>query len=265
MVGAERGWNADRPPRFPRNRRCAFQAPECGSLFLFCDLPVSTGQPRAAKRYGDGGGDRSLRIYPCGKAGGGPALDHNRRRTTAGRAPARLACPGQLEAATKAAHNHHDTLFWHLRHWAYRQPRGQSLRIWSLRVRAEALAMLAMMPARRLRLSEVEWTARGVASWVWSRPPLDTSWRAQFFRGVKREHGKVSRETVAALWTRNRAIVGAVQGGRSRRAVGRKLALHHETVRQVLVASETWLSPDAEARDVGRNLGAAQSAFRGWR
>ena len=88
MVGAERGWNADRPPRFPRNRRCAFQAPECGSLFLFCDLPVSTGQPCAAKRYGDGGGNRSLRIYPCGKAGGEPALDHNQRRGRgAGRDP----------------------------------------------------------------------------------------------------------------------------------------------------------------------------------
>ena len=107
--------------------------------------------------------------------------------------------------------------------------------------------MRAVMPGPRLKVTECEWTGRAVAAWVWCRPPLDTSWRAQFFRGVKREHGKVSRETVAALWTRNRAIVGAVQGGRSHRAVGRKLALHHETVRQVLVASETWLSPDAEA------------------
>ena len=32
MVGAMWGWNADRPPRIPRNRRRAFQAPDRASL-----------------------------------------------------------------------------------------------------------------------------------------------------------------------------------------------------------------------------------------
>ena len=136
-----------------------------------------------------------------------------RARHTAPHTSARpVLCPGPLEAATAAKRIRHRTLFWWLRHWAYGEARGASLTTWARRVHLECLAMLAVMPAPRLPLSEVEAMAWDVASWVWSRPPLDRSWRAQFFRGVKREYGRVSHGTVAALWERNRTIVEAVQG-----------------------------------------------------
>ena len=170
-----------------------------------------------------------------------------RARHTAPHTSARpVPCPGPLETATAAKRIRHRTLFWWLRHWAYGEARGASLTTWARRVHLECLAMLAVMPAPRLPLSEVEAMAWDVASWVWSRPPLDRSWRAQFFRGVKREYGRVSHGTVAALWERNRTIVEAVQGGRSRRAVAGDLRVSHWTVMRVLAARETWMSPGAK-------------------
>ena len=103
-----------------------------------------------------------------------------------------------------------------------------------------------VMPAPRLPRVEVDRMGRDIAAWVWDLPPLDRRWVAQFFRGVKREYGRVSHATVAALWERNRAIVEAVQGGRSRRAVARDLGLWDKAIRNVLAAAETWLSPDAK-------------------
>ena len=70
MVGAERGWNADRPPRFPRNRRCAFQAPEaaCRSSTSYVAVAVRRSwhsriwpTPASSRRKaGEGAGDAGI-------------------------------------------------------------------------------------------------------------------------------------------------------------------------------------------------------------
>ena len=92
---------------------------------------------------------------------------------------------------------------------------------------------------------------RDIAAWVWDLPPLDRRWVAQFFRGIKREYGRVSRDRVDAVWERNRYIVEAVEGGRSRRSVARAMGIALPTVQRVLAASETWLSPDMKWEALG--------------
>ena len=92
---------------------------------------------------------------------------------------------------------------------------------------------------------------RDIAAWVWDLPPLDRRWVAQFFRGIKREYGRVSRDRVDAVWERNRYIVEAVEGGRSRRSVARAMGIALPTVQRVLAASETWLSPDMKREALG--------------
>ena len=168
------------------------------------------------------------------------------RHTAKHRSAALIPCPGPLEAATEAARNRHATLFWHWRHWAYREPRGDSYAMWERRVAVYGSGLWIVMPERRLPRVEVDRMGRDIAAWVWDLPPLDRRWVAQFFRGVKREYGRVSHATVAALWERNRAIVEGVEGGLSRRSVAREVGLSRPTVRGVLAAAETWLSPDAK-------------------
>ena len=69
-------------------------------------------------------------------------------------------------------------------------------------------------------------------------------WVAQFFRGIKRQYGAVTRDRVDAVWERNRYIVEAVEEGRSRRAVASSVGVHHSTVQRILREAETWLSAD---------------------
>ena len=172
---------------------------------------------------------------------------HTEKRT--GTAP--VPCPGPLEAATEAARNRHTTLFWWWRHWAYREARGDSFATWERRVTLHGLGLFAVMPAPRLPRVEVERMGRDIAAWVWDLPPLDRRWVAQFFRGIKREYGRVSRDRVDAVWERNRYIVEAVEGGRSRRSVARAMGIALPTVQRVLAASETWLSPDMKWEALG--------------
>ena len=117
------------------------------------------------------------------------------------------------------------------------------------------LGLFAVMPAPRLPRVEVERMGRDIAAWVWDLPPLDRRWVAQFFRGIKREYGRVSRDRVDAVWERNRYIVEAVEAGRSRRSVARDVGFHERTLRRVLAASETWLSPDMKREALGEIWG----------
>ena len=154
-----------------------------------------------------------------------------------------VPCPGELATAVEGVR--HRTLFWWGRHWAYRERRGDSYGRWESRVRMQFAGLHVVMPAPRLPRPEVERMAVDVASWVWDRPPFERGWITQFYRGLKREYGGVTRDRVVAVWKRNRAIVAAIEAGHSRRAVAREYGLHYETVRRLLRHAEDWISPDA--------------------
>lgn len=173
-----------------------------------------------------------------------------RRRVTAKhKATGPIPCPGDLAAA--AVGIRHRTLFWWGRHWAYREPRGGSFGTWERRVRVQFSGLHIAMPEPRLPAPEVERMASDVAAWVWDREPLSRPWVAQFFRGVKREYGAVTPGRVDGIWRRNRRMVEAVEGGRSRKAVARDAGLSPRMVRKILRNAETWLSPDAKAEALG--------------
>ena len=183
------------------------------------------------------------------------------RHTKKHQVAAPVPCPGPLETAVVGVR--HATLFWWWRHWAYREARGDSFATWERRVTLHGLGLFAVMPAPRLRRVEVERMGRDIAAWVWDLPPLDRRWVAQFFRGIKREYGRVSRDRGDAVWERNRYIVEAVEGGRSRRSVARAMGYRladrparSSGLRDVALAGY-------EARGAGRDLGSAQSASRG--
>ena len=168
-----------------------------------------------------------------------------RARLTAKRVGAApIPCPGELEDAKVGVR--HQVLFWHARHAVYKEPRGASYEAWERRVRLIVGGMQIGMPSPRLPGREIERMAHDIASWVWSRPPVDRSWAAQFRRGVKREYGSVTRRTVEALWERNRAILAAVEGGAALLATSRRFGVHRKLVQRTVAAAETWLSPDAK-------------------
>ena len=116
----------------------------------------------------------------------------------------------------------HATRWWR-RIAVYRSRECDSYAMWERRVWLHGAGLWVAMPEPRLPRSEVERMGRDIAAWVWDLPPLDRRWVAQFFRGIKREYGRVSREHVDAVWERNRYIVEAVDGGRSRRSVAREV------------------------------------------
>ena len=144
------------------------------------------------------------------------------------------------------------TLFDSVRFWAYSVPRGQDLEAWTRRVRIHTLEQNRRFP-EPLGESEVKQTAYSISTWCWSgggaRWHFDHSSTAQRRRGVK--SGKVRRARSAE---RDAAIVAAVKGGKSMRAVAREYGLHWDTVCHIVSRDRFRLSdkPNQWVLGVGR-------------
>ena len=116
-----------------------------------------------------------------------------------------------------------DSLFEVGRQWAYRQRRGNDLGAWIAGVRDFFFFNNKRFPDP-MHVSEVRASAYSVSTWVWAefnevipskgKRPLDHSSIAQSWRGTW--SGESRRRKTAQ---RDKAIIRAVQGGRSLRDV----------------------------------------------
>ena len=133
----------------------------------------------------------------------------------------------RLEAVYPGARG--ESLFLVVRSWAYKQRRGADLTAWCGRVRDFTLESNHRLPVP-LSEREAVAVAYSVATWIWSRfaeiiprkgkGPLDHSSIAQSWRGTW--SGESRRRKTAQ---RDKAIIRAVQGGRSLRDVAREFGL----------------------------------------
>ena len=142
----------------------------------------------------------------------------------------------RLEGVYEGARN--DSLFEVGRQWAYRQRRGNDLGAWIAGVRDFFFFNNKRFPDP-MHVAEVRASAYSVSTWVWSefneitpskgKRPLDHSSIAQSWRGT---WSGASRRRATAQ--RDKAIIQAVQGGRSLRDVAREFGLTVSTIHWIV-------------------------------
>ena len=162
--------------------------------------------------------------------------DHSRRTWAAAAEAIRL------EQFGPGCRQRNIQLFDAVRFWAYSVPRGDDLEAWTRRVRVHALEQNRRFP-QPLEGREVIQTAYSISTWCWSgggaKWHFDHSSAAQRRRALKLGRMRRVRNT-----ERDAAIVAAVEGGQSMRAVAREWELSamgvHWIVNRVYGEPNQW-------------------------
>lgn len=171
-----------------------------------CLFPVDLFQTPAAKRYR-------------------PPVDPGEPYTR------RLSLPS-IDLGEVDPGNRNNSLFDVVRFWSYAEVKPQSMHVWHERVRVYAQSRNVEF-RRPLPVEEVDKLALSVSTWVWSGggPTHHGTWtpdqrrRGGITWGRMRRHDNLERD---------RAIIQAVQGGMSMRAIARQLGLYEGTIRNVM-------------------------------
>ena len=134
-----------------------------------------------------------------------------------------------------------DSLFEAVRFWAYAQHPGDCLDAWVKRCQKWARLQRHRFPnPTGFPEAEAARCGKKVAVWTWEhrdaprRHAFDHSPEAQRRVAVKRWHGNARPWTLEQLDERNRAIVKAVTGGRSYRAVALAFGLSRSQVARIV-------------------------------
>lgn len=142
----------------------------------------------------------------------------------------RARAPDDLpDLATVLPGGRNNAQFGHVRFWAYAQDKGADLDAWADQVSRIASQFNESFPIP-LAAKEVSKIARSVASWNWAGGgSMDHTPEAQRRRGLK--SARVRR---AAARKRDRAIVEAVEAGRSMCSVAKECGLSPSTVMRIV-------------------------------